>query len=205
VIFAEEAAEAIVGRPVRLGELPRAVDGWAHVRERIAAGQPVNVVAMKPYDRNLAEIFRRIEPRAVINVTAWDPERKSLVELEAQAKTIGWWRFRAKPAEEPPDLVVVAIPGNLNAPTYEQFYRSYAWVINWSMSAGRSWAMPRWDVLALLPSVATPAQSRAEETAEALAIDVVMGQDIPWLRRNAGDMRSPDELLEAKIRALLAR
>ena len=156
---------------------------------------------MKPYDGLIASALQRIVPGIQLRVTVWDAEQKSLAAIEEKAKEIGWWRFRNGNEAEAPDLDVVAVPTGAMAPSEEQFYRSYTWILNWSLSFGK----PGWDCIAVLPSVTTPELTPAQRIAEQRALDVIQGQDIPWLGRGIGDARSAAELLASWLELLLKK
>jgi lysophospholipase L1-like esterase len=200
-LFAEEVAWTLSGRRVSLEDLPLLQPGLPRTISRLQGRQPVNVIAMKPYDILIQSALQRILPDIQLRVTAWDAEHKSLAAVEEMAKDIGWWRFRNGTAAEAPDLVVVAVPTGAVAPSEEQFYRSYTWILNWSLSSGKL----GWDCIAVLPSVATPELTPAQRIAENRALEVIQGQDIPWLRRGSGDARPVAELLASWLESLLAK
>jgi acyl-CoA thioesterase-1 len=198
-LIAEEVTRTLTGQRGSLAELPRLQPGLPWLRARLQAREPVRVIAMKPYDVLIGPAMRRIFPDARIEVTAWDPGGKSLGEIEAQAKALGWAKYRAQPELPKPDLYVVAVPAEARAASEEQFFHSYTWAINWSLSFGG----PGWDCLVILPSVAQPGQDPSQRAAEALALDVVLGQDLPWLQRAPGDPRPAADVLDQKLAELL--
>jgi len=201
-IFAEEVAWTISGRRVSLGDLSSLEPVLPTVLSRIQARQPVRAVAMKPYDELIGPALQRVAPGLQVRVTAWDADLKALAVIESQAKEIGWWRFRENGADkERPDLVVVAVPSSALAPDDEAFYRSYTWILNWSLSFGK----PGWDCVAVLPSVAFPEAGQGAREAERLALDVIRGQDIPWLQRPQGDTTSAQQLLARWVESLLGK
>lgn len=202
-IFAEEAARVITGRQVSLAELPALRPALPRVLARVRAGEPVRVVAMPPYDALIGPALRAKYPDAVVQVTPWQPDPLSLAAIEAQAKEIGWWKFRRESGSQPPDLVVVAVPSSARAPA-GRFYRSYTWILNWSLSMELKKGSPQWDCLVALPSVAEGALQGEARTMETQALEVLGGQDIPWLRRQPGDRRSALELLSDELTPLLA-
>jgi hypothetical protein len=200
-LFAEEVAWTLSGRRVSLEDLPLLQPGLPRTISRLQEQQPVNVIAMKPYDSLIASALKRIVPGIQLRVTAWDGEQKSLAAIEEKPKEIGWWRLRNDTQAEAPDLVVVAVPPGAMAPSEEQFYRSYTWILNWSLSFGK----PGWDCIAVLPSVATPELTPAQRIAENRALEVIQGQDIPWLRRGTNDATPAAELLARWLESLLAK
>lgn len=144
-LFAEEVAWTLSGRRVSLEDLPLLQPGLPRTISRLQGQQPVNVIAMKPYDNLIVSALQQVAPGVQLRVTAWDGEQKSLAAIEEQAKETGWWRFRHDAKAEAPDLVLVAVPTGAMAPSEEQFYRSYTWILNWSLSFGKS----GWDCIAL--------------------------------------------------------
>jgi len=66
-----------------------------------------------------------------------------------------------------PDLVIIAVPGNLDAKTPQAFHHHYAWIMNWSLSFGRQ----EWDVVTALPPV-------TEQPHVELARRLVRAQDL---------------------------
>ncbi len=202
-IFAEEVARTITGRRVTLAELSPLRPALPQVLARVRAGEPVRVIAMPPYDALIGPALSTKFPDAVVQVTSWQPDVRSLAAIETQAKELGWWGFRRESGAQPPDLVVIAVPSTARAPV-EQFYRSYTWILNWSLSMGLKAGSPQWDCLIALPSVAEGELQGEARAWEARALDVVGGQDIPWFRREPGDRRSALELLSAELIPLLA-
>ena len=198
-LLAEEVVSTLTGRRVSLAELPRLEPGLPRILARLQAKRPVRIVAMKPYDTLIQPALRRLFPDAQIKVSSWDPTGKSLADIEAQAKSLGWQKYRAQPALPPPDLFVVAVPAEAQAASDEQFFHDYTWTINWSLSFNE----PGWNCLVILPSVAHPDQDPTQRAAENLALDVIRGQDVPWLQRSPGDQTSAAELLNREMAALL--
>ena len=90
-----------------------------------------------------------------------------------------------------PNLVVVAVPAEVQASDEEHYIRSYDWVLNWSLDFGRQ----AWDTIAILPSV-TDIHIKTNDLARAeLARRVVLGKDIGFVERTAGDNSTPAEIL----------
>src|ERR1019366_10044327 len=199
-VLAEEVVWALTGRRVSLAELPRLQPGLPWILARLQAKQPVRIVAMKPYDTLIEPALRRLFPDARIEVSAWDPTGKSLADIEAQAKSLGWQKYRAQPTLPPPDLFIVAVPAEAQAASEDQFFHDYTWIINWSLSFNE----PGWNCLVILPSVAHPGQDQTQRAAESLALDVIRGQDVPWLQRPPGDQTSAADFLSREMASLLA-
>ena len=199
-LLAEEVVATLTGQRVSPAELPRLEPRLPWILARLQAKQPVRIVAMKPYDALIGPALRRLFPDAHIEVSSWDPTGKSLADLETQAKSLGWPKYRAQPALLPPDLFIIAVPAEAQAASEDQFFHDYTWTINWSLSYNE----PGWNCLVILPSVAHPDQDPTLRAAESLALDVIHGQDVPWLQRIPGDQASAAELLNREIAALLA-
>ena len=182
-VFAEEVAWVISGHRVSLRDVPPLLPGLPHCLERLDAGKPLRVTAMPPYDGLIGPALRRVRPQAQVEVKRWETAGLSLADIEDQAKARGWMGIQGAPPEARPDLVVIAVPAGATATDADDYYQRYSWVLNWSLSFGRL----EWDCVALLPSVAQPELNHAEQTTEDLALEVVQGQDIPYLRRSPGD------------------
>jgi len=181
-LFAEVIAEAISGRRVQLGDVPPFSPAVSFAFERLVRHQPVNVIAMRPYDRIVPQVLRRLYPGASIRTETWPVTGSSLQAVEQWGKGI-----RAKK----PHLVVVAVPAAVSAANDEQFIRSYSWVLNWSLAFGKR----QWDAIAILPSVTRANLNEREGAREALARRVIIGQDIGFIERLPGDAGSAEEIV----------
>jgi hypothetical protein len=171
---------------------------------RLQKKQPVRVIAMTPYDSLIGPALRSRFPDAIVEVTPWRPDPVSLPATEAEAKALGWPKFLKGPAQQTqPDLVVVAVPATARAPTPAEFYHSYYWTMNYALSSGLK-SGPEWDCLVILPSVSEPHLDEENRSVEKEALDIVLGQDIPWLIRKPGDARSALALLTEALDSLLA-
>ena len=141
---------------------------------------------MPPYDRIVPEALRELYPNAKINVTNWPTEGRSLAQLEEWARSI-----RAKK----PHLVVVAVPAAAGAENDEALIRSYAWILNWSISFGHR----TWDRLAILPSVTAPL-GPDQKHGEELARRIMLGADAACVERRPGENRPAAEIVREWIR-----
>lgn len=198
-LLAGEVVRTLTGHRVSLAELPRLQPGLPRVLARLQAKETVRVVAMKPYDTLIGPALQKLYPGAQVEVTACDASGKSIEEIEAQAKSLGWPKYREQPDLNRPDLYVLAVPAEASADNEDRFFHCYTWIMNWSLSFNP----PNWDCLVILPSVAQPDQDQAQRASEALALEVVQGQDLPWMQRKTGDTHSTANLLGEKIAQLL--
>lgn len=179
--FAEVMTEAISGRKVSLADEGPPADSLRFTFARLGAKEPLEVVAMPPYDRIVPAALRKAFPKAKIRVTVWPVEGQSLSAIEEWGKSV---RGRK------PHLVVVAVPGDRGGDDEETFIRSYNWVLNWSVDFGRA----HWDLVPILPSV-TGELTDEERKRESLARRIVMGIDVRWIERKPGDERTPAEIV----------
>ena len=180
-LFAEVIAESISGQRVSLsGEEPPADALWFTLK-RLGEKQPLDVIAMPPFDRIVPDALRGLFPEAEIRVTTWPVEGQSLAAIEQ------WGRGIRK---QRPHLVVVAVPADREAEDEETFIRLYNWVLNWSVDFGRV----QWDLVPILPSVARTLTDE-ERQREELARRIITGMDTRWVQRPAGDVRPPAEIV----------
>lgn len=180
-LFAEVIARSMSGQPVSLSDVKPPGDALRFTLKKLTENQPLDVVAMSPFDQLVPNALRELFPGAEIRVTSWPVEGHSLAEIEQ------WGRGVRKMS---PDLVVVAVPADKKAENEEAFIRLYSWVLNWSVSFGTA----KWDLLPVLPSV-TETVAGEEREREELARQMILGMDVRPLRRLQGDTRSPADLV----------
>lgn len=137
-LFAETIAKTIAGQEVLLRDEPPPPNPLAHTFKLLGEGKPVTVFAMPPYDQHIGAALKKLHPEAQITVKPWPTEGKTLAELENAAKAVRSMK---------PDLVVIAVPGQLTEKTPQTFHKHYAWIMNWSLSFGPQ----EWDVVVALP------------------------------------------------------
>lgn len=199
-LFAEEITETITGQRPSLedvGPLP----GLPHVQAKLEAGQPLRVVAMPPYDTLIVPALQALYPRAQVEVVPWETAGQTVAQIEKRAMGRGWLALRDHSDGPRPDLVIFALPSSATAPDFDQYYRSYTWVLNWSLSFG----VAEWDAFAVLPQVAQPQLTPEEQERARWALEVVQGQDIPYLVRPAGSRRKAAVLLREWLRGQVGR
>lgn len=188
-LMAEELCRTITGRSTSLTDLPPAADPLARTTARIRSGQPVRVLAMSPFETQIETALRQTYPDAVVEVTPWPVDGRTLRELEtAASQTVRMMK---------PDLVVIAVPRSATAEPDEEFARSYSWVMNWSLSFGRA----DWDCVVIHPSVAAPADSSPRD---ALVRRLAAAQDLHLLDRAPADASSSQVILSRWIESLAA-
>jgi hypothetical protein len=88
-----------------------------------------------------------------------------------------------------PNLVLIAVPRAEPFEAGESFIRSYAWIMNWSLSFG----VQEWDCVVVHPAVTDPVH--ADEKQDALVRRLVRAQDLTLIDRAAGDKRPAAEIL----------
>lgn len=177
--MAQELCRTITGKKVSLTEVGPPRDFLAKTRDLLKQGKPVKVLAMPPLDGFVGSALKQFHSQAVVDVTPWPTDGKSLAELEQAAQQL----VRAAK----PDLVILAVPANAAAATDEEFARSYSWIMNWSLSFGHQ----EWDCVVVHPSVVAPDINVPRGD---LVRQLVRAQDLTLIDRPAGE-RSPAEVL----------
>lgn len=180
--MAQELCRTITGQVVSLTDVGPLQPALIKTRSILEASKPLKVLAMPPFDKLIGPALKQQSPQAIIEVTQWPTEGKSLLELEQAAKqTVRAMR---------PDLVVIAVPATATSATEEEFFRSYSWIMNWSLS----FAQQEWDCLVVHPGVASPDTpiTRAD-----LIRQLVKAQDLTLIDRPAADT-SDAEVIFAK-------
>jgi len=177
--MAQELCRTVTGKEVSLTDAGPPQDFLAKTRSLLKQGKPVKVLAMPPFDGLAGSALKQLYPQAVAEVTPWPTEGKSLAELERAADQL------VRPMK--PDLVILAVPADAAAATDEEFVRSYAWTMNWSLSFGHQ----EWDCVVVHPSVVTPGISvpRGE-----LVRQLVHAQDLTLIDRPPGNQSSVEDI-----------
>jgi len=137
--IAETIVQAATGTEVNLVKVPAPTPMIPHTLGLIAEKKPIKVLAMPPYDQALPKALRAFAPDSEVVVTTWETAGKSMADLEADAKTV---------RENPPDLVLIAVPIDTPAVDPEARQRHFTWIMNWSLSFSRQ----DWDVVAVPPT-----------------------------------------------------
>lgn len=183
-LFAETIAQTIAGQKTSLADIGPPLPALRHTLDLLKSGKPVKVLAMPPYDTLIAPAIQQLYPGAILNVTSWPTEGRTLVQLEESAKKV---RSMAQ------DLVVIAVPGSLPLQEPESFHKSYSWIMNWSLSFGPQ----QWDVIVALPSAEKNKLGNDEQLHEAFARRLIEAQDLHML---AGDASALTTLLSNHLK-----
>lgn len=170
-LIATLIAQAIAEREMPVAEFAPPPASLDHVRARLAAGQPVKVLAMPPLDALIGPALTRLRPGAEIALTPWPTEGQSLSQIETAAKDV-----RAKAY----DLVLLAVPASAGRELDDaEFHRRYTWILNWSIH----FAAPTWDTLVFPPSAISRELSAADLRQDDRARRVIVGKDLAPISR----------------------
>ncbi|MBI5757992.1 MAG: SGNH/GDSL hydrolase family protein [Planctomycetales bacterium] len=179
-LMAEELCRTITGKEVSLQDVGPLAPTLRKTLALLKQEKPVRVLAMSPFDKLIGPAIKQLQSNAVVEVTAWPTEGKTLGDLERAANQI----VRAMK----PDLVVLAVPRTATADSDEQFVRSYSWIMNWSLSFGHQ----EWDCFVVHPSVVSPGPPAPRDD---LVRRLIKAQDLSLLDRAAGDDTTTEGLL----------
>lgn len=182
--MAEELARSIVGKEVTLAEVAPPADFLRKTKDRLKQKEPVKVLAMPPCDAWIGPALQELNSGATVEVTTWPTEDKTLAEIEQAAKTLVR-SFK-------PDLVLLAVPASATAAD-EPFVKSYAWIMNWSLSFGQQ----EWDCVVVHPSVLSPEQAIPRGD---LIRQLVRAQDLVLIDRGDGNRDPAEAIFRAAIR-----
>lgn len=198
-LFAATAAEAISGRKVATTDLPPFAHRLPRLGRKARMGEPVKVVAMTPFDGLITPALQKLYPGLPVTVIPWDTKGKSIITLEQEVMQIGWSMYRENPALTEPDLFIVTTTDEASAVSREQFYRSFAMILNRAQSFGE----PRWDCLIALPAVANPDLSEMQRNLAQLALDAALDKDLPIIQRLPDETSPAETLFADKLAALM--
>jgi hypothetical protein len=93
--------------------------------------------------------------------------------------------------EAKPDLVVIAVPADANAPNTSRYIAAYEWILNFSLDFGPG----TWDCVPVLPSVLQPELTEEQAEREGVARTLIAGKDLNAVDREAGDDATAQEIL----------
>lgn len=183
--MAEELCRTIAGRTVSLADVGPLHPALVKTRSHLENSKPVKVLAMPPFDALIGPALKELKPGVAVEVTPWPTDGKSLVEIEESAKqTVRTLK---------PDLVIIAVPAVAAAATDEEFFKSYSWIMNWSLS----FAYQEWDCLVVHPGVASP---DAPNPRADLIRQLVKAQELILIDRPAGDTSAAEALFKNGIK-----
>jgi len=157
-----------------------------HTLDLIHTWEPIEILAMPPFDAMLERVLRDLAPNSKLKVTPWDVAGKSLAEIEESAKAI---------RDNPPDWVFIAVPAESEAADFDAFKRHFTWTMNYALSFG----LQEWDVVAVSPSFIAPVEAAAKER-EGWSRQLIRAQDFELIEGGG----SP-EAAEASLREWLAK
>jgi lysophospholipase L1-like esterase len=188
-LTASVIGQVVTGRSVSVAdELPLNL-AFSHTRSVVAAGKPVRLLAMPPFDGLVPAAAKAIVPNAKFEVAVWSVKGKSLAEIVADAERV---------RDSHSDLVVVAVPWFATTNSTTEFARLYGSLINRCLSFGKK----EWDVLVIPPSFVRTATSDREQQQDQLVQRLIRAQDLPLITspNNDGTMAEAlDEWLKEQL------
>lgn len=182
---AEAICARLTGKQLSLKDVGPPSPPLAHVRKLIAAGKPVKVYAMTPFDQWIGPALQAAFPNAKVEVTPWKTDGQTLEQLHAAAKEVRGMK---------PDLVVVATPLDVTPPLSkpaEADIANYSWVMNFALSFG----VQEWDVIGISPSVLHAKLSEADADREQFARRLITAQHLDLVARPDGNADEPAAIL----------
>lgn len=182
--LAESILKAVEGGAVALPDEIASGGALAFTLAKLRKGEPVEALAMPPFDTLAAEALRARVPGAQVSVAAWPVAGMDRGTLMKDASH----RVRSMA----PDLVVIAVPRAAAAKDREEFIRTQMWIAANSLSRGKR----EWDVVVVHPSVFEGPGGAAEADADALVRAIAPAQDLPLIDRAAGDARDAGGVFE---------
>jgi hypothetical protein len=185
--IAEAMVRSITGQYVSLADVDPPTPAIPRTQFRLAAKEPIKVLAMPPLDALIEPVLKKLYPDATLEITTWPTADRTLAELEQDAKL----RVRAFR----PDLVLISVPRSAQFDSQESFISSFAWIMNWSLSFGAQ----EWDCIVVHPSLVDPDHPDAEH--DDLIRQLVRAQDLSLIDRNSQDKRPVADILGEWIRS----
>lgn len=182
--IASSIARAMVGRDFTV-DVAAPQPAVPHTLELIRAKQPIEILAMPPYDTLLERILRDVAPDSPLKITPWEVAGKSLAEIEESARAI---------RDNPPDWVFIAVPHEAEAADFDAFKRHFTWTMNYALS----FKLQAWDVTAVPPGFLRAPSGKSEEERDGWARTLIRAQDFDLISGGGGP-----EQAEASLRAWL--
>lgn len=189
--IAAALAQTITRTKVTLDQLLPGDPALQHTLSRLHENKAVQILAMPPLDALVGDSILKSFPAANLAVESWPVAGLSLAQIEQQAKD----RVR----KMKPDLVLISISRDASCDSDQEFQRSYAWIMNWSLNFGA----PTWDVVVVHPQVWEPTATSGsrDETVRKL----VQAQDLHLIDRQVGNLDETSVVLDQWFRQQLAK
>ncbi len=184
--IASTISSAVMGDIVELGDIPAPQPAIPHTLELIRTKQPIEILAMPPYDAILGKLLREVAPESALTITPWEVAGKSMAEIEASAKAI---------RDNPPDWVFIAVPLEAEAADFDEFKRHFTWTMNYALSFG----LQEWDVIAVPPSFIASVEGAGKER-DGWSRSLIRAQDFALI-----DGGGSAEAAEASLREWLKK
>lgn len=188
--IATTIATKIAGRDLTSSGAPAPQPAIPHTLNLIRTKQPIEVLAMPPYDTILEKLLREFAPDSLLTVTPWDVAGKSMAEIEESAKAI---------RDNPPDWVFIAVPLEAAAEDFDAFKRHFTWIMNYSLS----FKFQEWDVTAVPPSLLAPVEEAPSRERNAWARNLIRAQDFELIE-GGGSAEAAEKRLREWLKKQLA-
>ena len=180
-LTASVIGQAITGHNVSVADEQPPSAALSHTRSVVAAGKPVRLFAMPPFDELVPVATKAIIPNTKFEVAVWRVEGKSLAEIVADAERV---------RDSHSDLVVVAVPWLTTTNSTTEFARLYGSLLNRCLSFGKK----EWDVLVIPPSFVNAATSDREQHQGQLVQRLIRAQDMPIIASPNNDATMTETL-----------
>lgn len=167
-LTASVIGQAITGRNESVADEPPLSPALSHTRSVMAAGKPVRLLAMPPFDELVPAAAKAIIPNAKFEAAVWSVEGKSFAETVADAERV---------RDSHSDLVIVAVPWLTTTNSTTEFARLYGSLLNRCLSFGKK----EWDVVVIPPSFVNAATSDRERHQDQLVQRLIRAQDLPLI------------------------
>ncbi len=186
--IAEQIAETISGVETSLEKVGPPQPALAFTLAKLAKNEPVQVIAMPPFDVAVVDALKSANSAVSVNVTPWPTEGKTLADINSDSKKM------VRPAKPSPDLVIMAIPRAARPAemAQEEWIHKRYWIVNYSLSFGAA----AWDLVVVHPSVFDDASAMRADDAEYddLLRKLTAAHDVTLIDRKDGDERSAEEI-----------
>ncbi len=189
--IAAALAQTITRTRVSLDQPFPGAPALQHTLSRLHETNTMRILAMPPLDVMVRDSILKSYPAAKLSVESWPVDGLSLAEIEQQAKD----RVR----QMKPDLVLISIPRDASCDSDQEFQKSYAWIMNWSLNFGA----PTWDVVVVHPQVRQPTASSGSR--DKVIRKLVMAQDLQLIDRQDENLDEASIVVDKWFQQQLAR